>query len=222
MFFKEIIKYLLLVLGIPFGILIASILLGLPSIVVNILGTMSIAYVYGGLLLFILNQGGRKNKFNKRMSLYSWMDELIDYDETLTHLLKIQINKYRVIDNLNIIKSSILRITKGKIETLQLYKAYYNQISKETGEELYFKTILTLLTSVAVYLLKDYITETSNININSGFLFILIVCITVAIIVGKINNSKSRNGLIIEIIDICIDEVRQKEKNSSYQNETKD
>lgn len=214
MSFLRIIKFLVLVLGLPFGFLVIFILLGVSPIVVNVLSTMSIAYVYAALLFLLFNLGSKKRKFNKKISLYHWMDELIDYDEPLTYSLKLHRNKYKTIDNMNYIKSVILTLTKGEVETLRLYKVFYSQATKETGEELYFRSVLALFSSVTVYLLKDYISEISKVDINNGFLFVLIIFITIATITGKLSTNKKRDGLILDIIDICIEEIDKKNKTS--------
>src|SRR4051794_40116639 len=99
--------------------------LGFPKWVVNTLGTLTVAYVYSTLLFLLLINGTKKRKYDKKASLYEWMDELIDYDENLTYLFTKNNNKYKTIDNLKSIKSTIMSLTKRNIESLKLYKAFY-------------------------------------------------------------------------------------------------
>lgn len=208
---SKIFKFIFIALIAPFIVLWGVIELGLPKWVVNTFATLTVAYVYSTLLFLLLINSSKKRKYDKKASLYEWMDQLTDYDEKLTYLFTRSRNKYKTIDNLTAIKSTLMNLTSRKIEILKLYKAFYNQVAKENAEELYFKAALALLSSVAVYLLKDLLAKFSLADTYSGFLFILIIFITIAFFSEKLSYNKKRIGLIIEIIDICIEEIQEKD-----------
>lgn len=208
----KIIKLIFFALIVPVIGLGIVIVLGSPKWLVNICATIAIVYMYCALLSLLLINSSKKSKYNKKTSLYEWMDQLTDYDEKLTYQLQKNANKYQTIDNLTSIKLTLMNLTSRNIETLKLYKAYYNQVAKENAEELYFKAALALLSSVAVFSLRDLLAKISLTETHSGFIFILLLFITIAFFSEKLSHNKKRVGLMIEIIDICIEEIEVKDK----------
>lgn len=101
---------------------------------------------------------------NKKMYIYDWIDDPDnDYEHLLT-TLKSQPAAFKTIDNLKTIKNISLKQANEEIENLKLYKAFYNQISKGTTEKLYFKTALVISSSLAVFVLRDYVSGISTGN----------------------------------------------------------
>ena len=146
------------------------------------------------------------------MYIYDWMDDPDnDYEHLLT-ILKSSPAAYKTIDNLKSIKKIIFKQANGEIESLKLYKAFYNQVSKETMEELYFKTALVISSSLAVFVLRDYVSGIGTGSKTVGFVIFFAFLINVAFISQKIVGNKKRIGLLTEILDICIEEIEEKDK----------
>jgi hypothetical protein len=204
----KIFKFIFFALIVPAIGLWIVIALGSPKWLVNTCATVAIVYMYSSLLFLLLISSSQKGKYNKKTSLYEWMDQLTDYDEKLTYQLQKNANKYQTIDNLTSIKATLMNLTSRN----KLYKAYYNQVAKENAEELYFKAALALLSSVAVFSLRDLLAKISLTETHSGFIFMLLIFITIAFFSEKLSHNKKRVGLLIEIIDICIEEIEVKDK----------
>jgi len=205
----KLIKFACFILLIPLLIFLTIIELKLPKSVLSVAGTLIVVYMYIAILSILFSVNTKKRKYKKNVSLFEWMDELIDYDEKLTYFFTQIDQKYKTIDNLTLIKSRIMDTTSKNIEQLKLYRAFYNQVIKENAEELYFKAALALLSSVAIYFIKDLLAKFSGADVYSSFLFVFVIFITIGVISDKLSDNKKRMGLILEIIDICIEELEE-------------
>jgi hypothetical protein len=210
---KRFLKVLIYVFILPLLIILISILLNIPKSFINIIVTLVVTYIYIGVLALIFNI--RPKKYKRRKSIYDWMDELPDHDEKLTHVLMKQDNKYSTIDNLKIIKKNIYKQTNSNLETLKLYRTFYRQLLKENSDDLYLKSALSFFIPFSLYILKDYQIGISEVSINSRYLSIILIFITIAFIANKLTVNQKRYGLTIEILDLCIEELEYKEKNES-------
>lgn len=155
---------------------------------------------------------GEKKKYSKKDSLYQWIEELTDYDNQLLSILKVRKIKYKTIDNLRVVKRLIMSLAKRNKETLKLYKAFYSHQSKESSDELYLKTVLVIFPTITLYFIRDYLPGLINGNDNILLLIVVFLFITIAAITDRLNHNKKRIGLLIDLIEICIVEIEEKEK----------
>lgn len=183
--------------------------LGVPVIIINILISVVLCILYVSLLLFVFHTSTTKNKYRSDITLYQWMDDLTDFDEGLVSLFKKYNVEYSIINNLNNIKSMLIKLTNNNKAKLKMYRAFYKQQSKETGEELYLKTILVSLIPIGIFIFRDNIPDQVNIFVVS--ILLLTVFITIAFISDKLSSNKKRTGILIEIIDLCIEEIEDEE-----------
>ena len=206
---KRHFKNLIIWIGTPSFFLSVAIILAAPAIVINVLIIMVFVFIYIVFLIFVLRGTITQNKYRNDVSLYQWMDDLTDFDEGLTRSLKRYDVKYGTIDNLNNIKFMLIKLTKNSKSTLKMYRAFYKQQSKETGEELYQKTILVSVIPIGLFIFRDYFQIFNNI-----FLFVILyltIIIFLVFISDKLRSNKKRTGILIEIIDLCIEEIEDEE-----------
>lgn len=164
------------------------------------------------LFIFMIFSKGREKKQPKKESLFQWMEELPDFDDHLMSITKVRKAKYKTIDNLKVVKRLIMSLTKRNKETLKLYKAFYSHQSKESSDELYLKTVLVIVPTITLYFIRDYLPKLINENDNILLLIVVFLFITIAAITDRLNHNKKRIGLLIELIDICIEEIEEKKK----------
>jgi hypothetical protein len=66
-----------------------------------------------------------------------------------------------------------------------------------------------------LYILKDYQIGISEVIIKSRYLSIILIFITFAFIANKLTVNQKKYGLTIEILDLCVEELENKEKMDS-------
>ncbi|MDN7243974.1 hypothetical protein [Planococcus shenhongbingii] len=190
----------------PFIGLLILIWLKVPLPVMEFLVSLWMAVLYGIVLMFMFSSlTSRKSTI--KGSLFGWMEELTDNDENLTFQLKRVDIRYKTIDNLLAIKETILKATDGNLERLKLYKAFYSLSLKESTEELYYKIIIGLISSVGVFVLRDQVSKVEENKLTDLIFIGLIIVFSILAFVGAINENKKRIGLVIEILEICIEEI---------------
>lgn len=178
----------------------------LPVIINIIIFDVFFIIFFTLILTFIFNLKIRKKEYNDKTSLYKWMDELPDRDNHLLANLNSSIASYKTLENLTRLKEIVKKRTNGNLEALKLYKVFYVQSSKEKMEDLYFKSVLLLFPTIGFYLIRDFIPESESSNGNTIFLTMVFILVTIIMISDKLSYNKRRIGLLIEIIDICIEE----------------
>jgi Ca2+/Na+ antiporter len=200
-----------LVLGLvlPIALIVILYAIGVPIFILNILVVIAVAYVYAVFLYILFNLSNKKRKYERNKTLYEWMDDLDDYNEHLVYSFRSINNKRDPIENLNIIKEVIVRQSNKDPRKLKLYKVYYNNLAKESADELYFKTALAILSSIGILILKEFINTLTKVNISSGLLIALLVFITIAVVAKQITDNKKRTGLLVDILDLIIEEVEK-------------
>lgn len=204
-------KVFLLGIVLPIAILIFAVILNIQGILLSIVSGLSFTFSFIIFMAYFFETNTSSYKF-KSINLYDWMNEPEnDYEHLLT-ILKSQHSRYRTIDNLKTIKNTIMKQASGDLESLKLYKAFYNQVLKENTEELYFKTALIILSSLAVFVVRDYISGIGSGNKVIGFMIFFWFLIAVSFISHKIIGNKKRVGLLIEILEVCIDDIENKNK----------
>ena len=209
---KKFMKFAINFIVIPFAVLFFLTILGVPQKIIEALISILMAFLYGIALVVMFNflSSKRINKF--KGSMYEWMEDLTDSDENLTYQLKRMDIRYKTIDNLMAIKKIMLNATNNNLEKIKLYKAFYSLSLKESTEELYYKIIIGLISSAGVFIIRDQMSKLEDNNFSNLFFIGLLIIFSILAFVGAINDNKKRTGLIIEILEICIEEIEENEK----------
>lgn len=208
---KKFARFFLIGLVSPSIVTVIAVMIGLEGTALNVVISICFIFFFIVFMAYIYRPNSSNKKY-KKMYIYDWMDDPDnDYEHLLT-ILKSSPAAYKTIDNLKSIKKIIFKQANGEIESLKLYKAFYNQVSKETMEELYFKTALVISSSLAVFVLRDYVSGIGTGSKTVGFVIFFAFLINVAFISQKIVGNKKRIGLLTEILDICIEEIEEKDK----------
>jgi hypothetical protein len=211
----KIAKSIIIGLILPLILLISLIIFKVPTVIINIFLTIAVVYGYTVLLFMLFDINNRRGKFNPKKSIYEWMDDPDDFNEHLVFLLKGMKNKRGSIQNMKAIKEVIQRQSYGKLEELKLYKVYYINLSKESAEELYFKSVLAVLSSIGIFIFREQIGKVTDFNIYSSFLTPLLIFVTIAVITGKLTDNKKRSGLLVDILELCIEEMEKEQKGNN-------
>ncbi len=204
----KFLKKVLLWVIVPSVMLLVSILLGAPKLVTESLLLFALSTSFTFLLLNVYSIPLKKNKYRSNITFYQWMDELDDFDGYLLEFFKTCNIRYRTVDNLNQIKKILMNLTKCDKSTLKIYRAFYNEQLKETAEAKYYKIISVSLIPICLFIFGDNL---GLINIYVTFFVLIFIIITLACISVKLSNNKKRISILIAIIDLCIEEVEEKE-----------
>ncbi|VDG99151.1 Uncharacterised protein [Lysinibacillus sphaericus] len=172
-------------------------------------GLMASIFILTLILITASILSDRKTKYNKNMSLYNWLDDLNDFDENLIYLLKNTKISYGTLDNLISVKKILKKQTGSDKDTLKLYRAYYNQKSTESGEELYLKTIMIVILPALIVLPSSGILKLPP---TSSLLLVIPIFIFVAIISIKLVSNKKRHAILVDLIDLCIEDIDHEDR----------
>lgn len=166
--------------------------------------------IYILFLWCLFNQFNKPPRYKKTF-LYSWLDNLSDYDELLMHSLRLQRARFGTLDNLNDTKDWLFKQTSKNKSTLKMYRMFYNQKLKGTEQDFYIKAILLIIPAViALFGTSIVALDSSQIMFIGSVLIILLVFLSIVQGAGK-----RRYSILIELIDICIEEI-EIEKNINY------
>ncbi|MEH6955115.1 hypothetical protein [Neobacillus drentensis] len=211
----NIVKFIFYLIGIPGLILFFFELFHSPKIIMTWVITLLAIYMYWVILIWITKIEIPLNWIHRKISIYQWLDNLTNHDESLIYLLSSQKVKYKTLENLQIVKNTFINLTRGNKETLKLYKAYYKQLSNENSDQIYWTALMTMFSSLVILVLREYVLkksfEISLVRSSDYFLLIMFIVTTVAYMVAQIQRNKKRYGIITDIIEICIEEIEEKE-----------
>lgn len=202
-----------IILLVSFVIFVQIILNGLkaPNWLVSFWVNFLFLIIYAIVMYALAGFASNRKRYLKHISIYTWMGELYDGDENLLTQLRTYQVKFKTLDNLQVIKSMILKSTKRDLKVLKIYKAYYRGAMTETTNELYFKAFLGIIAGYAAFIFRDFAIESESVS--DLFVTVIIIAITILAIIDSFNQSKKRINLLIEILDICIEEIEdEKEK----------
>lgn len=207
----KLIKILGLLFIVPSVVIILLMMLKVSTVITEMFISLWMGLLYFLTLIKLFNfHNSRKGKF--KGSLYEWMEELSDTDEKLTFQLKRMTTRYKTIENLTAIKEIILKSTNSELKELKLFKAYYTLSLKESTEELYYKIIIGLISSAGVFVIRDQLSKIEGNNPSDLFFIGLMIIFTILAFVGIINENKKSSGLMIELLEICINEIEENNK----------
>ncbi|PIC81048.1 hypothetical protein CSV75_04515 [Sporosarcina sp. P18a] len=206
---KEVILYLsaLFILFIVF--LLIGRFLGGPKWVSELFAYVLIISTFTYLLKMVYQLLSKKTKYNKKLSLYSWLDDLSDFDELLVYSLKRQPTSYGTLKNLDNVKGMLVKQTLNDKSTLKMYRIFYSQKLKESGEELYLRTIMIIIIPAVIALFGQKFFEINSLEVLT---FATITILLLAFISMKLSLHKKRNGILVDLIDLCIQEIEDEEK----------
>lgn len=183
-------------------------LLGGPKWLYNGFAYLIIISTYVYILKNAFELGSRKVKYNKKLTLYNWLDDLNDFDELLVHSLKRYPTSYGTIENLKNVKRMLVKRTMNDKSTLKMYKVFYKQKLKESGEELYLKTIMLAILPAVIALFGNEFMEIDSFQM---FIYATTIILVIAFISLRLSQDKKRNGILVELIDLCIQDLEDEE-----------
>jgi hypothetical protein len=167
----------------------------------------------------ILTMGGF---FRKKDSLYDWMDILNGYDPLLRELFSSVKNK-SLIANLDQVYDNLMKFSRNDKKRLKLMRSYFRALVDERQLDIFFKMFSgVIVATIAWSINKGLILKLSEKNADSfeilginttyiiGMNYTTIVLLLVAgtvVLIKQFYEDKNRNKLILEILDVCIEEV---------------
>jgi hypothetical protein len=160
-----------------------------------------------------------RRKKESNLSLYMWLDNLEGSNQLLKFLLKNE-KEEGILNNLEKVHEKVKNYCENDKKKLKLLRSYFKTINEEGPLELLNKTILGIIVASAVWLITkgklwsfasftDYVISVDPIFITflnfitfiiEGFLFLVVF------IVDHFKD-RTRNKIILEVIDVCIDEL---------------
>jgi hypothetical protein len=179
--------------------------------------------------LFILfNISFGEKKINKD-SLYVWLDQLDGGKDLLLFLLK-ENKQNNVIKNLLTVSDYFYQSFDYK--ELKLLRGYFRTLDEEGPLQMIIKTIIGILISIIIWgITKGHFLEIVKVDVDPNELdihptyFSFWIMITIifeillifSVFIKDYFENKKRNKMILEILDVCIEGIEQKEqqKNSS-------
>jgi hypothetical protein len=182
-------------------------------------GYLTVSAFYGLLnyymIIYFLNFRSKKES---KLSLYMWLDNLEGCNRLLKYLLKNE-KEEGILENLEKVHDRLNEYCQNDKKKLKLLRSYFKTINEEGPLELLNKTILGIIVASIVWLITKgklwtyaSFTETvmdvnplyiTSLNFTTfiieGFLFLIIFIVDYF-------KDRTRNKIILEVIDVCIDE----------------
>lgn len=207
---RRFLKDLTIWVGIPFVSFMISWNIKAPQWIINV----SFISIMIGILMFMLIVSFpitiKEPKYKNNTTLYQWLDDLSDFDQKLTSSLKRYYVHYGTLDNLISLKDILKKQSGSDKSVLKMYRAFYNQKLKESGEELYLRTIMISLIPLGILLAKGkvelFVKQPLQVLLLAIFIMIFLAFISI-----RLSINKRRNGILIEVIDLCIEEIEDVE-----------
>ena len=168
-------------------------------------------------LLGIIRMGG---KDQSKESLYHWLD-ILDGSGSLIRRMFIHEKNKDIISNLETVYNKLLLLTNHDKRKLKLLKGYFSTLNNEGPFDLFFKTILGILVAIIAWgINKGVILGFTKMNIEDIELLrvtplyievlnystiIFLGGMSFAVLIKNYYKEKTRNRVILEIIDVCIE-----------------
>lgn len=201
-------------------VLSISILLLKPSDIFVNYAIPGLTYLGLNYYLAVIFLFAGKSKTNKG-TLYSWLDNLDGNDKVFRDLfLSIKSHK-EILVNLDIVYKKINIYTNYKVKNMKLLKAYFNTLDTENTIELMRKTVLSIIIALVIWgINKGSFWEFSKTDgtlfeVHPNYLTILNyvtlifeLVLFLGVFIKDFFDGKRRNKIVLEIIDVCIDEMK--------------
>lgn len=178
------------------------------------------AYLVLNYYVFLSNLSFGKGR-SKKKTIYYWLDKLDGSETFLKTLFLFEKNK-DINYNLNFVYEKFMSITGKDKRKMKLLRGYFRTLNEEGPLDLFFKTFLAIIVAVIVWgINRGYFLDLSKVKdditslgINPEFItglnlmtFGLQGVLFLGIIISDYFSSKKRTKIIIEILDVCIDEL---------------
>ncbi|MEN8646223.1 hypothetical protein ACS2MN_15955 [Bacillus cereus group sp. BceL062] len=171
---------------------------------------------------------GNKSSKRKKIGLYTWTGGIQDVEKDFQEIIGNSKSSKNIIYNMEELENKIKRYFYNDRDKLKRYKAYLNVVEKDNMVVVFQTFVMSILSSsfasilvtgkikgITENLLPNMgkgLSETFYYGLGAMFLF----CSIGAIIAPLMNQSdKTRVRIMQETIDICIDQLKEKEDSSN-------
>jgi hypothetical protein len=212
--FSVFLQYILPILGIPMIFLI-------DYFIDFYFGNLTIIFIYLLINYYIVKLFLFLSKSNyDKSSLFEWLDSLSEEENLLKKDL-IEKQKESTLENLQFVYKKLLVYTNHDKKKLKLLRGYYKTITEDGPVELLNKTLLSIVLAVIIWILNKGVlwgissaNEVNIVTINTTFYSVLTfltylfeILMFLTVFIKEIFKSKRRNKIVLEILEVCIDEL---------------
>ncbi|MFF2449351.1 hypothetical protein ACFVSW_20115 [Neobacillus sp. NPDC058068] len=185
-----------------------------------IIAILYIAFNYY-MILGIVRMSG---KVRSQDNLYEWLD-VLDGSEKLIKRLVIHEKNKDVMSNLEAVFDKIMFFTNKDKRKLYLLKGYFKTLADEGPFDLFFKTLRTIIVAISAWgINKGFLFAISKENVgnlekivNPNYVvawnyasILLLGIIALAVFIKVYFKEKTRIKIILEIIETCIEDIKDK------------
>ncbi|MCU4770866.1 hypothetical protein [Bacillus toyonensis] len=165
-----------------------------------------------------------RNK-HKAMTIYEWTKFIRNIEKEIKLIIGDEVISGKdVVDNLQIIKGRVVNYFEKDINRMKMFKAYLKVVTEDTTATTFKTFILGMLSTGFVsliiqnkmdkvmlfdYKLKAEVGSAFYYGIGGLFIWVVIISIITSLL---IYSDRTRERLLVECIDMCIDEINSKEK----------
>lgn len=159
-------------------------------------------------------------------SVYVWLDNL-DGNDDLLKTLFLNEESNSILGNLELVYKKLIFLVRYDKKKLKLLRGYFKSLLDEGPQDLLNKTILGIAVAIIIWLItKGALWGISIVpkgesfsDINPLFVtvlnfitYIFELFLFLIIFIQDYFRSKKRNRIIIEVLDVCIEEIEEREK----------
>ncbi|MDF9626913.1 hypothetical protein P5775_30005 [Bacillus cereus] len=172
-----------------------------------------------------------RNK-HKAMTIYEWTKFTRNIEKEIKQIIGDEaISGKDVVNNLDIIKGRVVTYFNKDINRMKTFKAYLKVVTEDTTATTFKTFILGMLSTGFVsliiqnkmdkvmlfdYKLKAEVGSAFYYGVGGLFIWVVIISIITSLL---IYSDRTRERLLVECIDMCIDEINSKEKEESKEEE---
>lgn len=165
-----------------------------------------------------------RNK-HKAMTIYEWTKFTRNIEKEIKQIIGDEaISGKDVVNNLDIIKGRVVTYFNKDINRMKTFKAYLKVVTEDTTATTFKTFILGMLSTGFVsliiqnkmdkvmlfdYKLKAEVGSAFYYGVGGLFIWVVIISIITSLL---IYSDRTRERLLVECIDMCIDEINSKEK----------
>lgn len=215
-------KIFKIVLRIIIALVILLIAIVIDSFIPVYKGYLSFTIVYVIIIYFMVRfflfLSAEKNDKN---SLYMWLDNLDGSDEFLKSLF-LQDENIDIVNNLELVYKKFNVFTQFDKKKLKLLRGYYKTLNDDGPLDLLNKTILGIIVAIVIgvvskgvlWSISTFTGDTGSLNVNPIYItvlnfstYIIELFLFLTIFIKDYFKSKARNKIILEILEVCIEEI---------------
>ncbi|PGW37820.1 hypothetical protein [Bacillus thuringiensis] len=170
-----------------------------------------------------------RNK-HKAMTIYEWTKFTRNIEKEIKLIIGDEVISGKdVVDNLQIIKGRVVNYFEKDINRMKMFKAYLKVVTEDTTATTFKTFILGMLSTGFVsliiqnkmdkvmlfdYKLKAEVGSAFYYGVGGLFIWFVIITIVTSLL---IYSDRTRERLLVECIDMCIDEINSKKKEEGNQ-----